>query len=300
MPSLPQRTTTLTREQEHWVGRFSAMASPCELLTDVSDRDKAQQLLDIVANEAWRIESKFSRYVRGNVIHKINNSHGRAVSVDAETAQLIEFAITLYGLTDGGFDITSGILREVWSFKGKKRVPAKAAVARILKSVGWDKVVWDSPTLILKPGMQIDFGGIGKEYAVDRAGPLTKAMIDASCLINFGGDLIVTRPREDGKSWSVGIEQADSPVVKASRLIMLRQGALATSGDTKRYVLKSGKRYGHVLDARTGWPIEGAPRTVTVAADTCLEAGMLTTIAMLQGSEVIEFLEAQDVRYWCE
>ena len=275
------------------------MASPCELLTDVDNRAKAQQLTDIVANEAWRIETKFSRYVHGNIIHKINSSHGRTVSVDAETAQLIEFATTLYGLTDGGFDITSGILREVWSFKGKKKVPTKAAVARVVKSVGWDKVVWDTPMLTLKSGMQLDFGGIGKEYAVDRAGQLINAMTDASCLINFGGDLVVTRPRKDGKSWSVGIEQADSPAGKASRLIMLRQGALATSGDTKRYVLKNGKRYGHVLDARTGWPIEGAPRTVTVAADTCLEAGMLTTIAMMQGSEVIEFLEAQDVRYWC-
>ena len=81
---------------------------------------------------------------------------------------------------------------------------------------------------------------------------------------------------------------------------MLRQGGLATSGDTKRFVLKNGKRYGHILDARTGWPVEDAPRTVTVAGDTCIEAGMLTTIAMLQGGEAGEFLEAQGVRYWCE
>jgi len=81
---------------------------------------------------------------------------------------------------------------------------------------------------------------------------------------------------------------------------MLRQGGLSTSGDTKRYFLKDGKRYGHILDARTGWPIEGAPRTVTVAADTCIEAGMLTTIAMLHGPEAVEFLQAQEVRYWCQ
>jgi len=276
------------------------MASPCELLTDVDDRKKAQELLSIVADEAWRIERKFSRYLNGNIIHKIANSNGCAITVDAETAQLIEFATTLYDLTGGGFDITSGILRKAWSFKGKNKVPSNAAVTKILKSVGWDKAVWETPTLTLKPGMQLDFGGIGKEYAVDRAGQLANAITDASCLINFGGDLLVTRPRNDGQSWSVGIEQADTSADSASRLIMLRQGGLATSGDTKRYILKEGKRYGHILDARTGWPIEGAPQTITVAADTCVEAGMLTTLAMLQGPRAVEFLEAQEVRYWCE
>jgi len=276
------------------------MASPCELLTDVDGRKKAQELLCIVAEEAWRIECKFSRYLDDNIIHKIANSNGRAITVDDETAQLIDFATTLYDLTEGGFDITSGILRKTWAFKGKNQVPSKTAVAKILKSVGWDKAVWNAPELTLKPGMQLDFGGIGKEYAVDRAGQLVDANTDASCLINFGGDLVVTRPRKDRKSWSVGIEKADTPAGSASRLIMLRQGGLATSGDTKRYILKDGKRYGHILDARTGWPVEDAPRTVTVAADTCVEAGMLTTLAMLQGPGVIEFLEAQDVRYWCE
>jgi len=276
------------------------MASPCELLTDVDNKTNAQELLSIVAAEAWRIESKFSRYLDGNIIHKIANSNGLAVTVDEETAQLIDFSTTLYELTEGGFDITSGILRKAWSFKGKNKIPSNAAVTKILNSVGWDKANWDSPVLTLKPGMQLDFGGIGKEYAVDRAGQLANTITDASCLINFGGDLIVTRPRKDGKAWSVGIENPDTLTGSASRLIMLQQGALATSGDTKRYILKDGKRYGHILDARTGWPIEDAPRTVTVAADTCIEAGMLTTIAMLHGPQAVEFLQAQEVRYWCE
>ena len=300
MTSMPSRSAALSRENANWVGRFSAMASPCELLTDVADQAKAQQLLDIVAEEAWRIESKFSRYANGNIIHQINNSNGHAVTVDAETAQLLNFSSHLYELTEGGFDITSGILRKVWSFKGKIGVPNKAGVARVLEFVGWDKAVWDDPTLTLQPGMQLDLGGIGKEYAVDRAGQLVNALTDASCLINFGGDLVVTKPRQDGQPWSVGIERPDSQGGNASRLIMLRQGGLATSGDTKRFVLKNGKRYGHILDARTGWPVEDAPRTVTAAGDTCIEAGMLTTIAMMQGAEAREFLEAQGVRYWCE
>jgi thiamine biosynthesis lipoprotein len=172
-------------------------------------------------------------------------------------------------------------------------------VAGLLALVGWNKVRWQTPTLTLAPGMQIDFGGIGKEYAVDRAARIAADRSIASCLVNFGGDLAVTRPRRDGEPWKVGVE-ATRHEGQAARLILLRQGGLATSGDTKRYVVHGGKRYGHILDARTGWPVTGAPHSVTVAADTCTEAGMLATLSMLQGERAEEFLRELDVKYWCE
>jgi len=86
---------------------------------------------------------------------------------------------------------------------------------------------------------------------------------------------------------------------RAQKLIRLKTGALATSGDSRRYLLKNGKRYGHILNPLTGWPIEDAPRSITVAADTCTQAGMLATLAMLCGAEAEVFLERQDTQYWC-
>jgi thiamine biosynthesis lipoprotein len=103
----------------------------------------------------------------------------------------------------------------------------------------------------------------------------------------------------DAKGWQVGIEALETSVRKADRIIRLAQGALATSGDARRFVLKDGIRYGHILDPTTGWPIKDAPRSVTVAADTCTEAGMLATLAMLNGAEAEKFLEAQDIQSWC-
>jgi thiamine biosynthesis lipoprotein len=116
--------------------------------------------------------------------------------------------------------------------------------------------------------------------------------------VNFGGDLLVTRPRRDGEPWKVGIEATDV-AGSASRVVLLSRGGLATSGDTKRYIIHQGVRYGHVLDARTGWPVRDAARSVTVAAPTCTEAGMLATLAMLQGAGAEAFLEDQGARYWC-
>jgi thiamine biosynthesis lipoprotein len=96
----------------------------------------------------------------------------------------------------------------------------------------------------------------------------------------------------------VGIERPDSND-QAALVLELSSGALATSGDTQRFLVSKGIRYSHILDPRTGWPVPNAPRSVTVAAATCMEAGMLATFSLLQGAKAREFLTAQEARFWC-
>jgi thiamine biosynthesis lipoprotein len=275
------------------------MASPCELLAELEDATEAQKLLDIVTAEASRIEAKFSRYVTDNIVDQINRSAGEPVTVDEETGHLLDFADHIFRLSDGAFDITSGVLRKAWTFDGGDSVPERRDVEALLEQIGWNQAQWSAPTLSLQPGMQIDLGGIGKEYAVDRAAQLVSASSSASCLVNFGGDLVATRPRRGAEPWIVGIEETQNEN-QASRLIHLNQGGLATSGDTKRFVVKDGVRYGHVLDARSGWPVEGAAKSITVAADSCTEAGMLATMSMLKGKDAESFLGELGVQYWCD
>lgn len=279
-----------------WAGRFVAMGSPCEVLLDSAGRESTEEVATAVATEAWRIEDKFSRYLDGNVVQRINSAVGVVVDVDDETANLLDFATTLHELSNGRFDITSGVLREVWKFDGSDRIPDAAAVEGLLGRVGWKRVSWQRPSLALRRGMEIDFGGIGKEYAVDRCATIVR---DAACgegLVNFGGDLAVTGPPRQRRAWKVGVE-GETPE-SAEKLIDLRAGALATSGDARRFLLRNGIRYGHILDPTTGWPVQNAPGSVTVAADSCTQAGMLSTLAMLQGIEAETFLDEQGVRYW--
>jgi thiamine biosynthesis lipoprotein len=273
------------------------MGSPCELLSEAGSVSEAGVLAEVVAGEAWRIEDKLSRYRAGNIVDKINSAAGEPVEVDEETAQMLDFAATLYVLSEGAFDITSGVLRRVWSFDGSDSIPAQESVAALLGLVGWNKVSWQSPILRLPEGMEIDLGGIGKEYAVDRAVLELRAHGTVPCLVNFGGDLAVTGAPARRSCWTVGIDAGDAD--KASVLIELREGALASSGDTRRFLLRRGKRYGHVLDPRTGWPIDGAPASVTVAADTCTQAGMLSTLALLKGPDAEQFLSRQSEQSWC-
>jgi thiamine biosynthesis lipoprotein len=293
------RAISVDRADGCWRGRFQAMASPCEILCEVELKTDAEQLASAAATEVWRIEDKFSRYLPDNIVDRINTADGRPIDLDTETADLIEFSATLYELSEGRFDITSGILRRVWNFDGSDKLPSAAAVAYILESIGWDRVKWQAPNLQMLPGMQIDLGGVGKEYAVDCAVKILRDTGADSCLVNLGGDLAVTTQPRQREGWKVGIEALDSEYQAADRLLTLQVGALATSGDARRYLLKDGVRYSHILDPRTGWPVPDAPRSITVAADTCTQAGMLSTFAMLEGKGAEEFLDAQGVRYWC-
>jgi len=272
------------------------MASPCDVIIEGGDERQAEKLVIATSEEAWRIEHKFSRYRDDSVTQTINTAAGAAIEVDQETARLLDFADVLYRLSDGLFDVTSGVLRRAWRFDQSDNIPTQTQIDALLPIIGWDRVSWNQKQLQLEPNMEIDFGGIGKEYAVDRCAQLVRGLSDASVLINFGGDLAITRPRKDRDPWTIG--RLSSERTAPVGVIQLKQGALATSGDAHRYLLKDGKRYGHVLNPKTGWPIEDPPHTVSVAAPTCVEAGMLSTLALLQGKRAEEFLKAQQVPYW--
>lgn len=292
------RNTELKKETDFWKGTFMAMASPCDVLMEVDEESLAQEILDAIANEAWRIEDKFSRYKNENAIYKINHSSGEVVTIDEETSRLLDFANELFEISEGLFDVTSGVLREVWTFDGSDRLPEKKDIKKIVKKVGWQKVSREGNSVILPEGMEIDLGGLGKEYAVDRCVQIAKKKTGQSVLINFGGDLAVTTARKNEMFWSVGRLITGSD--EAYGMFQLYRGAIATSGDAHRYLLKDGIRYSHILNPVTGWPVTDAPHTVSVAAPTCIEAGMMSTLAMLQGGSAEEFLKIQEVDYWID
>lgn len=274
-----------------------AMASPCEVLLDMDDAKLAQRLTSVVYAEELRIEHTYSRYREDSVVAAINASRGTPVRVDEETARLLDFAAACWRDSHGRFDLSSGVLRRAWCFDGSDRAPSRAQVKALLPLVGWEKVHWRSPEITLPAGMEIGFGGLGKEYAVDRAIALVCAEAEVPTLVNFGGDLHAPGPRRNGEPWCVGVEDPGHED-RAERTLELHSGALATSGDARRYLLRKGRRYSHILDPRTGWSVQGAPRSITVIAHSCTEAGILATTAMVHGKKAEEFLAAQGIQWW--
>jgi FAD:protein FMN transferase len=275
---------------------FAAMASPCELLLATADEALARQLGETVAAEAWRIERKYSRYRADSFVSQLNKGGGRPVDLDPETLLLLQFAARCHELSGGAFDITSGVLRRAWKFDGTSKFPAPDEVAALRERIGFGRLQLQGSRLKMPAGMELDFGGIGKEYAVDRALAQVVQNFDGAALVNFGGDMAASRAPATGP-WRVGVERPGQ-LGEARLLLDFERGGLATSGDTHRFIEHEGRRYSHILDVRTGYPVENPPRSVTVAASCCLEAGMISTLSMLKGAGAEEFLARQGVTYW--
>jgi thiamine biosynthesis lipoprotein len=301
------REISFKKNRDSYGITFYAMASPCEIIVQSCDEKLAKELGNIISTEVWRIEDKYSRYNNQSLCSAINNSAGQSVKIDQETYLLLMFAEHCYQLSDGLFDISSGIFRKLWSFHGSNHkasiFPSQKTINTVLSNVGWKKIHFDNHQITLPKKMEIDFGGIGKEYAVDRSIILAKEISDVPILVNLGGDLAVTGPRLNNDTWQVAIERPDidTDVYKdksPDMIISLKSGALATSGDAKRFIIQNNKRYGHILNAKTGWPVVDAPRSITVVAPQCSQAGILSTLALLQGAHAEQFLTEQSVKFW--
>jgi len=306
----------LSRLEHFWLGEFVAMASPCEVLVETRSKALARRMCKQAFTEALRIEAKFSRYRDDSVVQKINHSAGAAVDVDEETARLLDFSAQCFDLSEGLFDITSGVLRRAWNFQDRAgSVPSQKTLDSLLEHIGWQKLNWKSPTIQMPVGMQIDFGGIGKEYAVDAVTRILNSMSEVPFLVNFGGDLHASRAPRQVEAWDIGIRLAgmrsasvaqnststpSTETADVAHAIHLQRGAMATSGDAERFLMSLGVRYGHILNPKTGWPSPGGPRSVTVAGDSCTEAGVLSTLAMLKGRHAKTFLDEQEAVYWCQ
>jgi FAD:protein FMN transferase len=271
---------------------FIAMGSECVLHLDDANAATAHA----AELEVLRIEHRYSRYRADSVLSQINRvaATGGALEVDDETAALIDYAFACYRKSDGLFDITTGILRRAWNFSSG-RVPAPAEIEQWLPFVGLDKIHWDAPRLSFPTaGVELDFGGIGKEYAADRAAAVCIGAGVTHGLVDLGGDLCVIGPRSDDTPWPIHIRDPRTPG-QALAHVSLAVGGLATSGDYERCVVIDGQRYGHILNPHTGWPMRGLAG-VSVVADTCLLAGSISTIAMLKGAGGVAWLDQLGVR----
>jgi thiamine biosynthesis lipoprotein len=278
--------------------RFDAMASRNELVAAGVPHASARAALEAARAEVWRIEAKYSRYRPDSVVSRINAAAGTAepVEVDAETAALIEFGASLFELSDGRFDITSGPLRRAWNFR-EAREPSQDELERLLPLIGWHQVEWDGQRVRLPhAGMELDFGGIGKEYAADRAHAVLVQSGVAHGFANLAGDLHVVGPRADGTPWAIGIQHPREPDATCAQ-VHLARGALATSGDYERFfVTTEGRRCCHILDPRTGRSVAHW-QSVSVISATCAAAGALATIGMLLGADAPAFLRKQGVAF---
>jgi thiamine biosynthesis lipoprotein len=277
---------------------FQAMGGPCQIKLYAVDKVLAKKAAISAISEIERLGSKYSRYREGSVINEFNACAHRGIHLDDETALLVNYADQLFNQSEGMFDVTSGLLRKAWNFKAKT-LPDQQEIDAILPFIGWHKIEWDG--LFLKfpvEGMQFDFGGFVKEYAADAAANICRNHGILNGLVELGGDISIIGPAINSSPWPIGIRDPRDPDNLISRINLLN-GGLASSGDYERYFIAEGKRYGHILNPLTGWPIEGFS-SISVIADHCLLAGSLPTIALLKGEHLgLQWLKSTAEFYFC-
>jgi len=270
----------------HYETRFPLMGGRAVVeFVDARGRENAARVARLAEEEALRIERKFSRYRDGSVLSEINRNAGRTpVSVDEETDALVASALDLSARTGGRFDPTVGVLRGAWDFRSG-RVPSRAEVDALRPLVDASRVSRRDGTVFLRTeGMEMDLGGIGKEYAADRVARLLLEQGISAAVVNFSGDVRTVGRRLDRHPWKIGVRDPRDPRRIRFSVRPMAGAGVATSGDYERGFVKDGTRYHHILDARTGWPARGVA-SATVVAGSADTAGRFASAAFLLGVE---------------
>ncbi len=275
---------------------FDAMGGGGEVVLASKSKNEGHAIANLVLEEVARIEYKYSRYRPESIISRVNAAAGGDfVACDEETSSLFNYADTLYENSDGLFDMTSGVLRHAWDFS-KALLPEPAKLSGLLALVGWNRVERQGNAIRLPlAGMEIDFGGVGKEYAADRAAAVVADQGVKHGYVNLAGDIRLVGPKPDGTPWIIGIQDPRHKELMIAS-IPLHCGALATSGDYERFFEVDGNRYCHILHPGTGYPVTYW-RSVTVVAPLAITAGSCTTIAMLKGADALAFLDETGMGY---
>ena len=266
---------------------FFAMGTRCRILFAGLAAGQTRAFLDRLLDQVADFEAKYSRFLDASLISLINAAAGRHwVEVDEETDRIFALCSDLHFFTRGAFDPTALPLIRLWNWKANPPVlPDEQTVRAARELVGWNKVQRRRGAIFLpRPGMCLDLGGIGKEYAVDMAMTLAAQHCVENVLVDFGQD-IRARGKPPGRpAWHVGLENPRSPG-SCWASVAVTDHAVATSGDYLRHFIHQGHRYGHIIDPRTGYPVDNDCRAVTVVAPTCTIAGILTTTACVLGSK---------------
>jgi FAD:protein FMN transferase len=273
---------------------FDAMASRCEIRLTIDDEPAARRLAQLAIDEVRRIEAKYSRYQANSVVSQISAQAGlNWTECDDETLALLDFADQLFTQSTGLFDITSGVLRRAWNFR-QPVLPEADVLRSLCALIDWRSVQREGRRIRLpKVGMELDFGGFGKEYAADRAAQVLKAQGVRSGYVNLAGDIQVMgpqiTPQGQAQPWLIGIQHPrQSGKLIAS--IPIAYGALATSGDYERFFELDGRRYCHILHPQSGQPVHHW-RSISVLAPSAIVAGSYSTVALLKQEQGRAFLE---------
>ena len=234
------------------------------------------------------IEKYLSVFDHESDISALNSNSGSFVAMHGCSMEVIGLSLKYAGMTEGAFDVTVGPLMKLWGFSGSRKaekIPAEDEIINTMKSVGYKGIIISNNFVKLaKKGMSVDFGGIGKGYAVDKCYEAVRSIGATNFMVNIGGNVRVGGTANGERQWKIGIKD---PFEKGGIIgvVTLTNGmAIATSGNYEKFLVIEGRQYPHIIDPRSGMPIQGMAQT-TVIAENAVETDALSTGTFVLGKE---------------
>ena len=251
-------------------------------LYDTAESSLLAEALDMCAY----YESLFSRTVEGSDIWRINNAGGTPVVVEEPTAALIQDALDYGTFSGGAFDITVGRLCALWDFSGNPAVPVSEDLAAARDSVDYRQVsIVDSTVLLAHNESWLDLGGIAKGYIADQLADFLRERGVKSAIIDLGGNIVTVGLKPDGSLWRIGVEQPFSGRSEFIGSLSVGEASIVTSGIYERQFTENGVLYHHILDPKSGMPVQSDVVSVTIVSESSGAGDALSTIVLLLGSE---------------
>jgi FAD:protein FMN transferase len=264
-----------------------AMSTPVNIAFAAPSVAVARDVQRVTIDWLGGFEARYSRFLPESIVGQINaRSGGDWAEIDEDADRLLSMCDQMHCLTRGAFDAAALPLLRIWDWKADPpRIPDESAIRAAREISGWEKVQ-RRPRGIRLPtaGMGIDLGGIGKEFAVDQLVTLVRAFEISDVMIDIGQDIRVSGHPPGRDAWYIGLEEPDRPG-ECWTAVRLTDHAVASSGDYFRSFTHDGRRYGHILDPRTGVPVRNSCQAVSVVAPNCVLAGILSTAGFILGAE---------------
>lgn len=265
-----------------YTGNFYAMNT---VMTVTAYGADAEEAVKAVSSRITALEKMWSVTDEGSEIFAAGHSGGAAVPISTETASLLAFALDISGKTNGALDPTVYPVLNAWGFTtGENRVPTEDEISKLLQNIGYERVQVERDFIRLEEGMMLDFGAVAKGYAADETTAILAEHGIDSALINLGGNIQLVGSRPDGTDWRIGLKnplhEGNIGVLSASDC------AIVTSGNYERYfVAEDGTIYGHIIDPKSGYPVDNGLLSVTIIAKEGKLCDALSTALFVMGAE---------------
>lgn len=250
------------------------------------NRNNNEKILEECFGLADELEKKLSLSIDESDISKINNNAPEFVNVSIDTISLLEKAIFYSELSDGIFDVTMGNVISMWDFTGEGKVPDLEELKKKSSYANYKNIEINKDSVrLLEPDSSIDLGGIAKGYIADKMREFLMDKGIESAIINLGGNVDIIGTKPDGSDFNVGIQNPKSEESDAIVLMNAKDMSIVTSGTYQRYFEIDGIRYHHILDKKTGMPIQNGISSVTIITEHSVDADALSTVCFLLGKD---------------